>query len=193
MGVYRVRWGAYVLMCATSVSVLACDPTRDRDAGLRGPPDGVLMFDPSMLIDAGSHPDVGTFRPVDAGRPDAFQRDAGRRQRCGGVALSCSGLSTNCYMIMGCVAGGDCRGIARSCYSEFDAYSCDSQRGCYWLSSSRSCSGSATSCGSIYDGLSCGRQDGCYWIDQCEGISVSCSTLSNATCESQPGCSLVWE
>jgi hypothetical protein len=62
MGVYRVQWGAYVLMCVASVNVLACDPTRDRDAGLRGPPDGVLMFDPSMLVDASTNPDVGTFR-----------------------------------------------------------------------------------------------------------------------------------
>jgi hypothetical protein len=193
MGVYRVQWGAYVLMCVASVNVLACDPTRDRDAGLRGPPDGVLMFDPSMLVDASTNPDVGTFRPSDAGRPDAFQRDAGRRQRCSGVAYSCATRSTACSDIMGCFDDSECRGVASGCYYRSSSYACTSQSGCYWSSTSRRCSGSARSCGSFAGPASCSGQDGCYWSDQCGGTAFSCATLSNATCESQPGCSLVWE
>ena len=185
MGVYQTRWGFLALL------FLGCDPADPTtDAGLRGPADGVLMFDPSMLIDASISRDAGVIMRVDAARP---QGDAGRRQRCGGIPYSCATRATACNGIMGCFDDSECRGFSSGCYLRSSSYSCVSQSGCYWSSSSRTCSGSARSCSSFGGSASCSGQEGCYWSDRCGGTAFSCAILSNAMCATQPGCSLVWE
>jgi len=192
MGVYQTRW---VLLALLMIG--GCDPAdRTRDAGLRGPPDGVLMFDPSMLIDANSVDarisprDAGGFVRVDAALPVS---DAGRRQRCGGVALPCAGSGAACGSTLGCRASGMCSGLAYSCFSISSSFSCASQQGCLWNSSRRQCNGGAYSCREMRFASACFRQQGCDWMDTCEGTPVRCSSIPNSTCATQPGCSLVWE
>jgi hypothetical protein len=109
---------------------------------------------------------------------------------CRGSASPCSLLpGSDCALALGCSKDGSCDGVATSCYSEFDDYSCTSQEGCYWTSSSRDCSGSARSCSSFSGSGSCSLQDGCRWSESCTGSAWSCNSISTEpTCRAQPGC-----
>jgi len=110
---------------------------------------------------------------------------------CAGTATPCSLLSDlQCTGSQGCVDNAKCGGIASSCYSQFDSYSCSSIRGCYWSTYSKSCSGSAQSCSSQYGSSSCASQRGCYWSGGCTGVADSCEKRFVSLCSNQPGCSL---
>jgi hypothetical protein len=109
---------------------------------------------------------------------------------CRGSASPCSLLfGSDCLLTLGCRSDGSCDGVSTSCYSEYDDYSCTTQEGCYWSSSSRSCSGSSRSCFSFSGSGSCVLQDGCRWSDSCTGVAWTCGSISTeATCRAQPGC-----
>lgn len=167
----------------------------DDDAGpQRGPTGGRLRFDAAMLdeppMDAGTplHP------PRDAGRDSGWMppppRDSGQR-RCTGVARSCILFSSSaCVLQTGCRRDDRCEGVATSCYSLFDSYSCTRQRGCYWNSSRRDCSGSAWGCLLMDDRYECTDQRGCRWEEECDGVATSCVLLTEAECLRQEGCYL---
>lgn len=57
----------------------------------------------------------------------------------------------------------ECQGVSSSCFSMFSSFSCASQQGCYWSSSSDSCSGFSWPCSSMYSSFGCSSQQGCYW------------------------------
>lgn len=111
---------------------------------------------------------------------------------CGGFATPCSLLSgVQCASALGCHDDSDCSGVASSCYSQFDVYSCTSQDGCFWSSSSKNCSGSAHFCSSYSFGSSCESQKGCNWREACGGTPLACETTPVSTCTLQPGCSVM--
>lgn len=109
---------------------------------------------------------------------------------CLGSATPCSLLSLgDCSLALGCFPDGECSGVSSGCYGRIGSYSCASQDGCYWSTSSETCSGVSRSCFGFTNSVSCGGQDGCYWVRTCEGLAWSCSALSSAVdCELQPGC-----
>jgi len=110
---------------------------------------------------------------------------------CGGVATSCALLSgLSCTSASGCTDDSRCAGVSSSCYSQFDSYSCTSQDGCYWSTTSKSCSGSSRPC-SYYSGqLSCALQEGCYWTGGCTGVPRACEDQFVSLCTNQPGCTV---
>jgi len=109
---------------------------------------------------------------------------------CDGVATPCSLLGgLQCGSSLGCHDDSRCGGVAESCYSQFDSYSCSSQDGCYWSSLSKNCSGSARSCSGYASSFSCESQDGCYFTARCAGTARSCRDVPVALCGTQPGCS----
>jgi hypothetical protein len=115
------------------------------------------------------------------------------RPYCTGFPTSCFGLSDlECTSQPGCrSSGGDCTGSARSCYSQFSSYSCNSQDGCYWSYSTQSCSGSATSCSYQSNSYSCEAQEGCTWSTPiCSGTPIydTCESVPVGSCASIPGC-----
>lgn len=109
---------------------------------------------------------------------------------CDGFATPCGLLGdVRCGSSLGCHDDSQCGGVAQSCYSQFDSYSCSSQDGCYWSTLSKSCSGSARSCSSYSSSFSCESQDGCYFTARCAGTARSCQEIPVALCGTQPGCS----
>lgn len=142
-----------------------------------------------LQVDAGQ---VGSGGGGDAAPHDAGGETTspdGSGPHCTGVATPCS-LVANCASVMGCTSGGSCSGVSTSCYSEFSSYSCDSQQGCVWDSSSSSCSGFSWSCDSFSGSYTCIDQDGCNWTDGCQGTALPCDTLTVTDCTKQPGCSV---
>ncbi|HET7545110.1 MAG TPA: hypothetical protein VFK05_34835 [Polyangiaceae bacterium] len=110
---------------------------------------------------------------------------------CAGAATPCSLLtSLECIGATGCSDDSHCAGVSTSCYSEYTSYSCTSQEGCYWSTSSKSCSGSSYSCSSMPGSGTCALQDGCYWTGGCSGTPRSCEDQYPSLCSNQPGCSL---
>jgi hypothetical protein len=112
---------------------------------------------------------------------------------CTGTPTPCAGLTeTDCIGALGCLSTlGQCSGIARDCYAQFDSYSCDRIQGCYWSSSSSSCSGVPESCDLMAGSGSCGLQPGCSWTPgSCSGTPDSCGTMPPSLCTTQPGCLL---
>ncbi len=110
---------------------------------------------------------------------------------CGGFATPCGLLSDlECIGATGCSDDSMCSGFATSCYSLFDSYSCSSQDGCYWSTSSKSCSGSAHSCSGEPGEFSCNDQKGCYWTGGCKGTPEACDKQFVSLCTEQPGCTL---
>lgn len=110
---------------------------------------------------------------------------------CSGFPTPCSLLSSlQCIGAYGCKDDSHCAGVASSCYSQFDSYSCSSQDGCYWSTSSKSCSGSARSCSSMLGSGTCALQDGCYWTGGCTGTPEACEEQYQTLCTNQPGCTL---
>lgn len=194
-------------MCVCGLAlVMSCG---DGDAVPNGdsespPVDGRLTFDPEMVLGKGGmDAEVPTPPPEDEPplEPDAGD-DAGvdaadelpevEEWECRGVATPCS-LRTagTCYSTGGCSSGNECKGVARSCYSQYYSFQCYDIQGCTWSSYSESCSGSAWSCGLISSSYSCTSQ-GCSWTSVCKGVATSCSTFRSAgVCELQPGCR--WE
>jgi hypothetical protein len=111
---------------------------------------------------------------------------------CGGLATPCALLSDfTCTSSSGCHDDSVCNGIAESCYSQFDSFSCNDVDGCYWSSASEQCSGSANSCSGFSLRSSCESQPGCSWSARCSGAPRSCDETLTALCSTQPGCSLV--
>jgi hypothetical protein len=192
---------------------VACGNTPPEATTLSGPPGRMLTYDGGLHpvegaggaaatpIGAGG---AGGTEPIGWGGGGSGARagsggsagylaidGGGTTKRCAGTAWSCSiAPTTNCASVMGCRSGGECTGISTSCYSMYSSYSCGSQEGCYWSSSSSYCSGSSWSCDLFSGDLSCIYQDGCYWHDTCEGVSTPCSLMSAGTCYDQPGCYL---
>lgn len=109
---------------------------------------------------------------------------------CAGIATPCALLDDlTCTSSSGCRDDSRCGGVAESCYSQFDSFSCNDVDGCYW--SSNSCSGSSHACSSISLRYSCTDQPGCRWNQDCTGTARSCDQIFTALCSTQPGCSLV--
>lgn len=110
---------------------------------------------------------------------------------CGGFATPCELLvdDLQCIAALGCSDDSSCSGVAQSCYSQFDSFSCSSQDGCNWSSVLESCSGSAHSCSSYSFDFQCDSQAGCYFTPGCAGVARSCSEIPVALCSNQPGCS----
>jgi hypothetical protein len=114
--------------------------------------------------------------------------------KCAGTPTPCSLLGEfECASSLGCSWSADCSGAASSCYLQYDSFSCTSQDGCYWSSSSSSCSGSATSCRLLSAQYLCTSQDGCYWNGSCIGtpLESTCDEIAAALCDYTPGCTLV--
>ena len=167
----------------------------------RGPEGGVLTFDASMIPpragDGGSTVDAGT-RPRDGGRRDGGTpvldggpRDSGiARGYCEGSVTPCSyRTSLTCEDGSGCFTTDECTGFSTSCYSMFSHYTCISQQGCVWSSSSSRCSGIAWSCDSFFGLSTCIGQDGCDWEDTCDGTPLPCSSwVTRDVCNEEPGC-----
>ena len=131
------------------------------------------------------------YEPSGRGVYDCDAGSCTRVPECRGSATPCGLLSTTqCGLSLGCRLDGDCSGLSTSCFSYFSSFSCGSQDGCFWSFSSDYCSGSSRSCSSYSFSSSCTSQDGCRWDQQCDGTPLSCSSLSPATCETQPGCYL---
>ena len=113
---------------------------------------------------------------------------------CAGAPTPCNVLGqTDCATSLGCTWSGDCTGASDSCYSQHDSYSCSSQRGCYWSSSSSTCSGSSSPCSAGSSDYSCTSQKGCHWNASCSGtpFEASCQKISAALCKYTPGCTLL--
>lgn len=110
---------------------------------------------------------------------------------CSGAPLPCS-LQTgaSCTLTLGCTDDSECNGVASSCYTQFDSFSCNQQDGCYWSSASQDCSGSAHSCRTIFSQYSCESQEGCYYSARCGGTPRSCESLTLELCALQPGCTI---
>ena len=110
---------------------------------------------------------------------------------CAGAPTACALLSdATCGFTDGCLDNSKCSGIADGCYVQFSSYSCISQQGCYWSSSSSSCSGAAESCNLMSGSYSCVSQQGCFWSGGCTGVAQPCSQQLISDCSIQPGCSL---
>jgi len=110
---------------------------------------------------------------------------------CAGTPTSCFLLSDlQCIGSRGCTNDAKCSGVASSCYSQFDSYSCSRIHGCYWSSSSKDCSGSARSCSSHFGSSTCADQPGCSWSGGCTGVADSCESQFLSLCSEQPGCRL---
>ena len=93
--------------------------------------------------------------------------------KCTGTPTPCSLLGQfECSGSLGCTWSGDCTGVSSSCYSQYDSYSCTSQEGCYWSSSSSSCSGSSWSCNLFSSQFTCTDQEGCSWRGDCTGTPL---------------------
>ncbi len=107
---------------------------------------------------------------------------------CAGSATLCSLLPSGQCRALGCRSNDKCEGFSTGCYSLFSSFSCSSQQGCYWSSSSRDCSGVARSCSGFASDVGCTGQAGCSWSEQCTGVAESCETLSLNQCALQPGC-----
>jgi hypothetical protein len=111
---------------------------------------------------------------------------------CGGLATPCSLLSdTSCASALGCRDDSQCGGVSESCYSQFSSFSCNSQDGCFWSSSSDDCSGSAHSCSSYSFDFGCQSQAGCYWTPRCSGTPEACEDTPVSLCAQQPGCTML--
>jgi hypothetical protein len=111
---------------------------------------------------------------------------------CGGFPTPCSLLTDfTCTSSSGCHDDSRCNGVAESCYSQFDSFSCNDVDGCYWSSVSEQCSGSANSCSGFSLRSSCESQPGCNWSSSCSGVPRGCDETFAALCSTQPGCSLV--
>jgi hypothetical protein len=111
---------------------------------------------------------------------------------CGGTAMPCSLLSgTECLLALGCGDNSTCSGVATSCYSLTTSFSCTSQDGCFWSSSSEDCSGSASSCSLQSSEYFCTSQEGCSWQSACNGSATPCADLPLSLCTEQPGCSVI--
>ncbi len=164
------------MSCALLVlGVIACssDPPGGPSSG--GPPDAMLEFDANAIGGATSTGGVGAFGGFGAvggmagtggnGATGGFGGSAGTggsSAYCDGTPTPCSILTdTQCPTATGCSLKGDCKGVSSSCYSQFSHFSCISQQGCIWSSSSKKCSGSAWSCGLMSGSSSCFSQKGC--------------------------------
>lgn len=153
--------------------------------GPKGPPGGMLDVDLDQIPAVPLKGGAGGTSTGGAGA-------GGGTSVCAGYATSCAALPGSlCNLSQGCSQTSKCSGVSSSCYSQFDSYSCGSQEGCYWSSSSKSCSGSSWSCSSFFSQVSCIDQEGCHWDTTCQGSATPCSLMSLTYCSSQPGCSVV--
>lgn len=114
---------------------------------------------------------------------------------CVGTPLSCGLLTpSDCGRALGCHSAGGCGGMQLSCGSMYDSYSCESQGGCYWSSSTRLCDGTAMDCSYYVTDYDCRSQEGCYFDESCTGTLVydNCEELSVSACVAAPGCKLAY-
>lgn len=117
----------------------------------------------------------------------------GGQPYCTGAATPCGQLvAGQCPTAQGCKVKGTCVGSANFCSSLHSSYSCISQQGCVWSSYNQKCSGFAWSCDLFSSSTTCINQLYCAWDLGCEGTATPCTELSEATCELQPGCQLVY-
>jgi len=164
----RVR----ALVVAT-IAVSGCGSHRPPEL----PSGTVLEFDAAMLhpSDAGivvGHDAAGADGHVVGTDAHVTGSDAGHS--CTGVAESCTTVgASGCLSQRGCSPGGQCTGLATLCFDLFDSFSCGSQDGCYWSSSTMYCSGSAWSCDLESGSATCTSQQGCHWTTTCTGVPTS--------------------
>jgi hypothetical protein len=186
------RLSAVALVAAPLVLFGCSSAEQDKDDNDKAPPGGQAGRVDGGAKDAGVATDGGG-RDADAEAP-SFEGGAPAPQTggyCSGFISCFEATLPECAATPGCRIVQACDGIARSCSSFFDRFSCSGQRGCYWSSSSNSCTGVANSC-SLISEFSCTDQEGCRLRDdRCSGVAnQNCSDFTTASaCSRQSKCS----
>src|SRR5207248_3091967 len=99
---------------------------------------------------------------------------------------------SECVTALGCTSSGACSGVAESCSSQLDWFSCGELSGCYWSTSSSTCTGFTGTCSTSSSQPACNQQKGCSWVASCAGkqIATSCESQSASLCKYAAGCTL---
>lgn len=107
---------------------------------------------------------------------------------------SCHGTPTPCDLLTSCTTagctstGGGCTGVSTACFEIFSSFTCGTQLGCYWDSTSNTCSGVSATCGGV---INCTLQQGCsVSTASCTGVpAVKCELAGTlAECGTISGC-----